>query len=240
MFSSKENKQMIWNLLLSQMGASINNTRFMALFEKNVQYIDTNHDKFSTLVDMNKELLSLSLNSISSHNQPSKPIHMKKLYDKALAEKQKQIKSMKDGQKPPDIDFSDSNSTQFETVDHLVAKSQEQRARELESITTSYKTEQAKTDDNAVPKLTIHDFDPSKKNNIESSKKNNIESSKKVSFNLEKQKSNICVKISYTENDINKTIICQLSNGFRVFMSPHGNNNNQTTAVLEHIELLTK
>ena len=60
MFSSKENKQMIWNLLLSQMGASINNTRFMALFEKNVQYIDTNHDKFSSLVDRNKELLSVS------------------------------------------------------------------------------------------------------------------------------------------------------------------------------------
>ena len=238
MFNSLENKKMIWNLLLSQTDSTVINDRnFQNYFETLVQQIDANKQRFDKVVDMNKELLSRSLQAIRAIKQQKQP--EASIYEKRLAEKQKDLKIMQDGGiKPKDIDFSDNRDNDFGDVNMLMTKSQEQRTRELENISHTYKaddalkwiqnensssTNQVSTNQisaNQVPKLTIHE-------------------PKKVSFNLEKQKSNICVKMSFTENGVNKTMICNLSNGFRVFMSPHGTIEEKATGVLENVEIFT-
>jgi len=234
---------MIWNLLLSQTdSAAINDKSFHTYFETLVQQIDANKQRFNKEVDMNKELLSRSLQAIRAIKQQKKPDTT--IYEKRLAEKQKELDIMKDGGvKPKDIDFSDTKDNNFGDVNILMAKSQEQRTRELENIAHAYKADDAlkwiqnentsstnqvpvnqvsanQVPVNQVPKLTIHE-------------------PKKVSFNLEKQKSNICVKMCFTENGVNKTMICNLSNGFRVFMSPHGKIEEKATGVLENVEMFT-
>ena len=45
--------------------------------------------------------------------------------------------------------------------------------------------------------------------------------------------------MSFTENGVNKTMICNLSNGFRVFMSTHGIIEEKATGVLENVEIFT-
>ena len=233
MFDSLENKKMIWNLLLSQTNSNvINDGNFQNYFETLVQQIDANKQGFDKVVDMNKELLSRSLQAIRAMIQQKQP--EESIYEKRLAEKQQELKIMQDGGiKPKDIDFLDNRDKDFEDVNMLMTKSQEQRTRELENIAHAYKADDAlkwiqnentsstnQVSTNQVPKLTIHE-------------------PKKVSFNLEKQKSNICVKMSFTENGVNKTMICNLSNGFRVFMSPHGKIEEKPTGVLENVEMFT-
>lgn len=233
MFNSLENKRMIWNLLSAQTDSTVINDRnFHNYFETLVQQIDANKQRFDKVVDMNKELLSRSLQAIRAMKQQKQP--EASIYEKRLAEKQKDLKIMQDGGiKPKDIDFSDNRDKDFGDVNMLMTKSQEQRTRELENISHTYKADDAlkwiknenhsnanQVSTNQVPKLTIHE-------------------PKKVSFNLEKQKSNICVKMSFTENGVNKTMICNLSNGFRVFMSPHGMIEEKATGVLENVEIFT-
>ena len=240
MFNSIENKRMVWNLLLAETNpALINNKQFQNYFEKLITQIEVNKQRFPKLVDMNKELLTLSLQAIRTMTQHTQPQKEKKKYQNRLLEKQKELKIMKEGgAKPKEIDFTMDNNTDFGDINVLMSKSQEQRTRELESITHTYKSDDAlkwissknpssvdstNVISDQVPKLVIHDSS----------------NDKKVSFNLENKKSNICVKLSYTENGMNKTMICSLSNGFRVFMSPHGKIEQNANSILENVELFT-
>ena len=245
MFSSRENKQMIWNLLLSQAKPeSINNTRFQEYFEQLIQQIEENITRFPSLVDMNKELLTLSLQGIRALSMQKPSESDSTVYQKRLIEKQKELKILKEGGiKPKEIDFTDLNGSNYGDVSVLMSRSQEQRARELEKISSNYK----QNNDKALKWINSEGRSPLTSSNeikeTEKPKKLVIHSTstdnKKVSFNLEKQKSNICVKLSYTEDGINKKMICNLSNGFRVFMSAHGKIEEKANVILENVELFT-
>ena len=245
MFSSRENKQMIWNLLLSQTKPeAINNTRFQEYFEQLVEQIGENITRFPSLVAMNKELLTLSLQGIRALSMQKPSESDSTVYQKRLIEKQKELKIMKEGGiKPKEIDFTDLNGGNYSDVNLLMSRSQEQRARELEKISRNYKQNNEKalewinSEDRSslIASNKIKETEVSKKLVIHGTSVDN----KKVSFNLEKQKSNICVKLSYTEDGINKKMICNLSNGFRVFMSAHGKIEEKANIVLENVELFT-
>ena len=77
MFNSLENKRMIWNLLLVQTDSTIiHDKNFQNYFETLVQQIDANKQRFDKVMDMNKELLSRSLQAIRAMRQQNSLKHL--------------------------------------------------------------------------------------------------------------------------------------------------------------------
>ena len=234
MFNSIENKQMIWNILIEQTKMA-DTPQFKQYFDMLVQQIDAKKHNYNEVVDMNKELLGLSHKAIQQmKSAPTRSLTVTReeetsLFQKQLQQKQDEFKKAQEGNKPKEIDFSDPKKTDYGNINRLMSQSETQRIKDLEHIQNTYTKDDAlkwigngiKTSTGA-PKLIIHDQPP-----------------KKVSFDLNQKKSNICVKLSYTENGLNKSMICHLSNGFRVFMSPHGKVEEKANNILENVEIFT-
>jgi len=243
MFNTIENKQMILSLLNEQTNGQVhNNQLFIQHFNNTIIQIERNKKNYKNIMEMNKILLAHSHNILSNLRQPKIQPKKVNFFEKKLKDKQNELKLMKDGgHKPKNIDFSLKNNETFGNVNRLMNNTEKKRVKDLENI--KYTTSQDEAikwlqnenptnigpvaQNEKPPKLIIQEYKAPPIQN------------KKVSFNLNQKKTNICVKISYTENGANKTMICSLSSGFRIFMSPHGQIEEKANIILENVEMFT-
>lgn len=232
MFTSKENKDMVWGLLTDQSKIPLNN-QWRIFFNEAVNKIERERSLYSNIIQMNKQLISTCMSQINDFTNFSTNTGNKK----NLQQKQEELKLMREGPKKKEIDFTDKDDTEYGNLNFLMDQANADRERELQEI----KKKLAKTNEKANKWLNV---DSNKAPEIKIDKNSKIEikneiipTEKKVKFDLNQNILKTRVKITYTENGIEKILYCYLSKKFRLFSSEHGKIEENITAKLENVEL---
>tara|TARA_Y100000588_G_C14191636_1_gene898280 strand:- start:12 stop:737 length:726 start_codon:yes stop_codon:yes gene_type:complete len=238
MFANKENIELIWGLLKDQTNIPLTG-EWRSFFDKTVNHINSKANQYNDVVEMNKHLIAIFMEKYETtikSNWQRQPT-VKKMDQIKLKKRQDALKQMKDGIKPDRIDFHDKTNDSYENVTNLMDQTMAARQKEMETFASNF----AKHKSEATRWLNVDDTEkvPEIKIDMNSSveiKNQVIPTTKKVKFNLDNI-SNVSAKINYTENGVNKNLICSLSKGFRLFTSVKTRNHKDSNVLLENIEL---
>ena len=195
---SNENKEMLWDLIID----ICNDNSFQVNGEELKQFLDGrcgyyHGQRFEfpnfNLNDINKEIIGQCYNFILSKQQNTRmnkssnikmeePLNKRELFEKNLAEKQKDFENGITLKKPKEIDFSDgSDDFPIGNLDVIMNQTLADRQKELEQITSGFSKSQQEEaskwlNNGETPKIKILD-------NL-SVKKEEIKPPKKVRFEI--------------------------------------------------------
>lgn len=135
-FNTNKNKELLWNILVN--GGKFNNLpqdfNTQQLLEKHISQIEIKSDMNTSLVKLNKKLLSSLLSEISVYTTPPQDIkqqHAKK-FNSSLKEKEDSFNDAMKLKTPENIDFSDKNAdTPIGDIEQLIAKQRAKRNFEI-------------------------------------------------------------------------------------------------------------
>jgi hypothetical protein len=230
MFTSEENKDMVWGLLVDQSKIPLNR-QWRDFFNQTVNKIEREKTLYENVIQMNKQLLStcmLQINNFANLNFNSK---------NNLQQKQEQLKLMREGPKKKEINFADKDDTEYGNLNFLMDQANADRERELQEI----KKKLSKPNIDANKWLNVNtdkapEIKIDKNSNVEI-KNEIIPAGKTVKFNLTEKILKTRAKITYTEDGKEKILFCHINKNFRLFSSEHGNIEENITARIENVEL---
>jgi len=153
---SNENKEMLWDLIIdicNDNSFKVNGEELKNFLDGRCSYYHGQRFEFTNynLNDINKEIIGQCYNFILSKQQMKTPTNMKingsfskrELFDKNLAEKQKDFEEGITLKKPKDIDFSDgSEDFPMDDLDLIMNQTLADRQKELEQITSGFSKKQ--------------------------------------------------------------------------------------------------
>ena len=230
MFTSEENKDMVWGLLVEQSKIPLNQ-QWRDFFNQTVNKIEREKTLYKNVIQMNKQLLSTCMNQINNFSNLNLNIKNN------LQQKQVQLKLMREGPKQKEIDFTDKDDTEYGNLIFLMDQANADRERELQEI----KKKLSNPNIDAKKWLNVN---PDKAPEIKIDKNSTIEikneiipAGKTVKFNLTENILKTRAKITYTEDGKEKVLFCNINKNFRLFSSEHGNIEENITARIENVEL---
>ena len=125
MFTSKENQEMVWGLLVDQSKIPLNR-QWRSFFQQTINTIERDSGRYTNVIQMNKQLLSIcmsQINSFANLNTNSK---------NNLQQKQEELKLMREGPKKKEINFADKDETEYGNLNFLMDQASASRERELQ------------------------------------------------------------------------------------------------------------
>ena len=230
MFTSKENQEMVWGLLVDQSKIPLNR-QWRSFFQQTINTIERDSGRYTNVIQMNKQLLSICMSQINSFaglNTNSK---------NNLQQKQEELKLMREGPKKKEINFADKDETEYGNLNFLMDQASASRERELQEI----KKKMSKPNDKANKWLNVDSNKPPEikidQTSVVEIKNEIIPTEKTVKFNLTENILKTRAKITYTEDGKEKVLFCNINKNFRLFSSEHGKIEENITARIENIEL---
>ena len=152
---SNENKEMLWDLIIdicNDNGFKVNGEELKNFLDSRCSYYHGQRFEFSNynLNDINKDIISQCYNFILSKQQKGRPnnsieqpLNKRELFEKNLAEKQKDFENGLMLKKPKEIDFSDgSEDFPIGNLDVIMSQTLADRQKELEHITSGFSKKQ--------------------------------------------------------------------------------------------------
>ena len=219
---SNENKEMLWDLIIdicNDNSFQVNGEELKQFLDGRCGYYHGQRFEFSNfdLNDINKEIIGQCYNFILSKQERSKtnnikieePLNKRDLFDRDLAQKQKDFTEGINLKKPKEIDFTDgSEDFPIGNLDVIMNQTLADRQKELEQITSSFSKSQQQEatkwlNNGETPKIKILDNVKMENEIIKPKKKVRFETTEKEEKNAV---TNFFSKLKVKKNNSNDII----------------------------------
>lgn len=236
--NSRENKELLWQLLSDHPFQKENPRKFQSMLEYKVNEIHEKRFGFqNNLMEMNKEIIRHFTNQLNTpikkqnnSNIQNNKLSKNQIFDSKLKEQKNNFETLMQKKKPQEIDFSDKTE-ESPITDRMVNNTLEQRKNDLKNIMEQYNTNDKSTEwlkgesTSTEKKISIHKSSALeiKPTIIETSEKKN---EKRVHFNVSETPEK-------TNNLLNKLKKKQENNNFIEYFQKILSNQEKIITLLE-------